>query len=89
MFVTGPNVVKAVTNEDVDKETLGGAMTHNSVSGVSHFICDSDEETLRILNLYDRVIKGKLDGNRALEELDRNKEYTAIEDVRKTWLDKE
>ena len=49
----------------------------------------SDEETLRILNLYDRVIKGKLDGNRALEELDRNKEYTAIEDVRKTWLDKE
>ena len=46
MFVTGPNVVKAVTNEDVDKETLGGAMTHNSVSGVSHFICNSDEETL-------------------------------------------
>ena len=46
MFVTGPNVVKAVTNEDVDKETLGGAMTHNSVSGVSHFICNDDEETL-------------------------------------------
>ncbi|MBR6192447.1 MAG: acyl-CoA carboxylase subunit beta [Prevotella sp.] len=46
MFVTGPNVVKAVTNEDVDKETLGGAMTHNSVSGVSHFICEDDEETL-------------------------------------------
>ena len=52
-------------------------------------VFDSDEETLRILNLYDRVIKGKLDGNRALEELERNKEYTAIEDVRKTWLDKE
>ena len=46
MFVTGPNVVKAVTNEDVDKETLGGAATHSSTSGVSHFMCDSDEETL-------------------------------------------
>ena len=34
MFVTGPNVVKAVTNEDVDKETLGGAATHSSTSGV-------------------------------------------------------
>ena len=46
MFVTGPNVVKAVTNEDVDKETLGGAMTHSSMSGVSHFVCNDDEETL-------------------------------------------
>ena len=46
MFVTGPDVVRAVTNENVDKETLGGAMTHNSVSGVSHFICKDDEETL-------------------------------------------
>ena len=46
MFVTGPNVVKAVTNEDVDKETLGGATTHNTLSGVSHFICNDDEETL-------------------------------------------
>ena len=46
MFVTGPNVVKAVTNEDVDKETLGGAMTHSSMSGVSHFMCSDDEETL-------------------------------------------
>ena len=46
MFVTGPDVVRAVTNENVDKETLGGAMTHNSVSGVSHFLCKDDEETL-------------------------------------------
>ena len=46
MFVTGPNVVKEVTNEDVDKETLGGASVHNSVSGVSHFICNDDEEAL-------------------------------------------
>ena len=46
MFVTGPNVVKEVTNENVDKETLGGASVHNSVSGVSHFICNDDEEAL-------------------------------------------
>ena len=38
MFVTGPDVIKTVTHEDVTKEELGGAMTHNSVSGVGHFI---------------------------------------------------
>src|SRR5580765_7783731 len=36
MFVTGPDVIKTVTHEDVTKETLGGSMTHNSVSGVGH-----------------------------------------------------
>lgn len=46
MFVTGPDVVRAVTNEDVDKETLGGAMTHCATSGVAHFVCRDDEETL-------------------------------------------
>src|ERR1700704_6035724 len=38
MFVTGPDVIKTVTHEDVTKETLGGAMTHNAVSGVGHFV---------------------------------------------------
>ena len=37
MFVTGPDVIKTVTHEDVTKEELGGAMTHNSISGVGHF----------------------------------------------------
>jgi propionyl-CoA carboxylase beta chain len=46
MFITGPDVVRSVTNEECDKESLGGAMTHNSVSGVSHFMCENDEETL-------------------------------------------
>src|SRR6516162_8182238 len=36
MFITGPEVIKTVTHEDVTKEELGGAMTHNSVSGVAH-----------------------------------------------------
>ena len=42
MFVTGPNVVKTVTHEDVSMERLGGADTHATVSGVAHFTCDSE-----------------------------------------------
>ena len=49
MFVTGPDVIKTVTHEDVTKETLGGSMTHNSVSGVGHFVAASDEECLRMI----------------------------------------
>ena len=46
MFVTGPDVVKAVTHEEVSKEELGGAYTHNSKSGVAHFLGNSEEEVL-------------------------------------------
>jgi len=46
MFVTGPEVIKTVTHEEVTKEKLGGAMTHNSVSGVAHFASSSDTECL-------------------------------------------
>jgi len=49
MFITGPDVIKTVTHEEVTKEELGGAVTHNSVSGVSHFAADSDEHALRIV----------------------------------------
>ena len=42
MFVTGPDVIKAVTHEEVTKEELGGAHTHSSKSGVAHFVCASD-----------------------------------------------
>lgn len=48
MFITGPDVIKTVTHEDVTKEELGGAMTHNVKSGVAHFAADSDEHALRI-----------------------------------------
>lgn len=47
MFITGPQVIKTVTGEDISAEELGGAMTHNSVSGVAHFSGKSDEETLK------------------------------------------
>jgi propionyl-CoA carboxylase beta chain len=46
MFVTGPNVVKTVTHEDIDMEGLGGADIHASKSGVAHFACDSEPRCL-------------------------------------------
>ncbi len=49
MFVTGPDVIKTVTHEDVTKETLGGAMTHNETSGVAHFLAHDDAECLRMI----------------------------------------
>jgi propionyl-CoA carboxylase beta chain len=47
MFITGPDVIKTVTHEDVTKDELGGAMTHNAKSGVAHFAADNDEHCLR------------------------------------------
>ncbi len=49
MFITGPDVVKTVTGEDVTFEELGGAMTHNSKSGVSHMACDSEADALYLI----------------------------------------
>ena len=49
MFVTGPDVVKAVTHEEVSKEELGGADTHSSKSGVAHFMGESEEDTLMMI----------------------------------------
>ena len=46
MFITGPAVIKTVTGEEVTAEQLGGAATHNTVSGVAHFMGKNDEETL-------------------------------------------
>jgi len=49
MFVTGPDVVRAVTHEDVTFEELGGAMTHNAVSGVSHVAANTEEDALFLI----------------------------------------
>ena len=49
MFVTGPDVVKTVTHEDIDKEGLGGAAVHASKSGVAHFVGDTEEDTLMMV----------------------------------------
>jgi len=49
MFVTGPDVIKTVTHEDVTKDELGGAMTHNATSGVAHFAVDNDRDCLALV----------------------------------------
>jgi propionyl-CoA carboxylase beta chain len=49
MFITGPDVIKAVTHEEVSKDQLGGAMTHNSVSGVAHMLAHDDAECLSMV----------------------------------------
>jgi propionyl-CoA carboxylase beta chain len=49
MFVTGPDVIRTVTHEDVTKEELGGARTHNETSGVAHFSVPDDRECLRLI----------------------------------------
>jgi acetyl-CoA/propionyl-CoA carboxylase carboxyl transferase subunit len=55
MFITGPEVIRTVTQEEVDLETLGGAMTHSTASGVAHFAADDEDHALgltRILLSY-------------------------------------
>ena len=49
MFVTGPDVIRTVTHEDVSKEDLGGAVTHSSKSGVAHFTGENEEQTLMMV----------------------------------------
>jgi len=62
MFITGPDVVKTVTGEDVSQEELGGAMTHNQLSGVAHFACESEEEAFNLLkNLLSYVPSNNLE----------------------------
>lgn len=49
MFVTGPDVIKTVTHEEVTQEDLGGAMTHNQKSGVAHMMAEDDEQAMMML----------------------------------------
>jgi propionyl-CoA carboxylase beta chain len=59
MFVTGPNVVKTVTHEEVSSEELGGALTHATKSGVAHFACENEAECLLAI----RTLTGFLPSN--------------------------
>jgi propionyl-CoA carboxylase beta chain len=80
MFVTGPDVIKSVTHEEVSFEALGGASTHGAISGVAHFAAESEDECLALIrelmnflpqnNLEDPPIRPTLDpADRADEEL--------------------
>ena len=77
MFVTGPNVVKTVTHEDVTFEDLGGAETHASKSGVAHFIAENEIETL--LNI--RKLIGYLPLNFMDKPVDYSFEETTLNPV--------
>jgi propionyl-CoA carboxylase beta chain len=59
MFVTGPDVIRTVTHEEVSKDQLGGARTHNETSGVAHFAVQDDRECLQLI----RDLLGYLPGN--------------------------
>ena len=61
MFITGPEVIKAVTGEAVDMETLGGAMTHATVSGVAHFATEDEDQAFDTV----RALLSYLPGNNA------------------------
>jgi propionyl-CoA carboxylase beta chain len=62
MFITGPDVIKTVTHEEVTSEQLGGAMTHSSKSGVSHFAANSEEECLQLIrNLVSFIPQNNLE----------------------------
>src|SRR5205807_1582127 len=78
MFVTGPNVVKTVTHEEVDFESLGGADVHGATSGVAHFVHDSERDSLAaIRTLLSFLPSNNLDGaprRRAADPPDRRDE---------------
>jgi len=62
MFVTGPDVIKTVTHEEVSKEQLGGAMTHNETSGVAQFVAHDDAECLALIReLFSFIPSNNLD----------------------------
>jgi len=68
MFVTGPNVVKTVTHEEVSFDELGGADTHAAISGVSHFACDSEAEAIQqVRRLFSFIPLNNLDDPPAIE----------------------
>src|SRR5688572_162717 len=71
MFVTGPDVIKTVTHEEVTKDELGGAMTHNATSGVAHFAVPDDRECLRLIRELLSFLPGNnVDGPPRIETSD-------------------
>jgi methylmalonyl-CoA decarboxylase alpha subunit len=79
MFITGPQVIKTVTGEEVTSEQLGGAMTHNTISGNAHFVDSSEEDTiLRIKKLLSFLPSNNMEEAPYLEMGDQ---FDRIEDI--------
>ena len=67
MFITGPDVIKTVTGEDVDMEELGGAFTHNTKSGNSHYMADSEADAIDYVKaLLSYLPSNNMDGSPVL-----------------------
>ncbi len=82
MFVTGPNVVKTVTHEEVTSEELGGAMTHASKSGVTHFACANEVECIQKLKQLLSFIPQNCEENApSLAYTAGNEERPALQDI--------
>ena len=84
MFVTGPDVLRTVTHEEVTKEELGGAKTHNETSGVAHFSVPDDRECLQLIReLLGYLPSNNLDGPPRRETADRlDREDEALDSAR-------
>ncbi len=78
MFVTGPNVVKTVTHEEVSSEELGGASTHSTKSGVTHFSCANEMECIQYLKTLLSYIPSNC------EELPPSVTYNAGNEIRES-----
>ncbi|MDL2281464.1 methylmalonyl-CoA carboxyltransferase, partial [Selenomonadales bacterium OttesenSCG-928-I06] len=71
MFITGPQVIKSVTSEEVTSEELGGSMTHNATSGVAHFRAANDDECLQMVRyLISFLPNNNLDDSQNVEPTD-------------------
>ena len=83
MFVTGPDVIKTVTHEEVTKDELGGAMTHNAKSGVAHFSVPSDRDCLALLRqLLGFLPSNNLDDPPCIETTDpMDREEASLDDL--------
>ncbi|MEJ2285546.1 MAG: carboxyl transferase domain-containing protein [Desulfobacterales bacterium] len=83
MFITGPDVIKAVTGEEISFEELGGAKTHNEKSGVAHFACESDEDAIdRIKRLLSYLPSNNMEDPPILETGDdRNRADKSLNTV--------
>lgn len=82
MFVTGPNVVKTVTHESVTAEELGGAATHSTKSGVTHFACANEVECIKqIKTLLSYIPQNCEDGVPRLDYTPENESRPALNDI--------
>lgn len=83
MFITGPDVIKEVTGENIDFEGLGGAQAHNEKSGVSHFIAENEKECLNMIKaLLTYLPQNNLDNPPFINTGDNpNRENKSLKDI--------